>query len=490
MIWAPKIAAIELGNRVVRVALVRTGPARPRVLGLSEREIIQRENETRGAATVRALKDALEELKGSADAYVSHLPGRNALVRLISVPFTRQRQIQTTAKFELEPYVPLPIDELAVDFSPISVSDGKTEVLAVAVRERTLRDHLEILGEAGIDPEIVDLDFAPLTSLWLRENSVREKEITILVHATGERAQLVVLEGRKMIYLRGMDFSAQEMQEDEQQPAEQIMTTLRAFAATSRRTEVGKLVITGASLSAEQCAALERKLGLSVSSSEPGANLIPPDKSAHGGVSSWTALIGSTLSYRRRAHAGFNFRRGELRCHAAVAGFRKHAAFSGALVAVLILAGVGHLRSQAHLREAERNAIEARMVGLFQNAFGRDPVAQDKVLEDMLSKEGPVQKGKDEYKIYRPYLAGTVSTLDVLNDVIKIIPDVPGLVVKELSVSKERVSVDGEVTGAGNVEVIRQQLAASEQLQDVRIDREASNRNTNKIEFTISGTPP
>jgi len=267
---------------------------------------------------------------------------------------------------------------------------------------------------------------------------------------------------------------------------------LRAFAATSRRTEVGRLVITGASLGAEQCAALERKLGLSVSSCEPGADLIPPDESARRGVNSWPALIGSTLSYRRRAHAGFNFRRGEFRCQGAVAGVKKHAAFSGALVAVLILAGVGHLRSQANVREAEINAIEARMVELFQNAFGRDPVARDKVLEDMLRKDGdgPVQKGKDEYKIYRPYLAGTVSTLDVLNDVIKIMPDAPGLVVGELTVTKATVSVSGEVTGAGNVEVIRQQLEASELLQRVEMDREVSNRNTNKIEFTISGTPP
>ncbi|MCK5558085.1 MAG: pilus assembly protein PilM, partial [Candidatus Hydrogenedentes bacterium] len=201
MIWSPKVAAVEIGNRAVRVVLVRTGPVRPRVLALVGTEIMQRDNESRSAATVRALKDALEEMKSSADVCVSHLPGRNALVRVISVPFTGRRQIETTVKFELEPYVPLPIDELVVDFSPISVSDGKTEVLAVAVKKKTLRDHLETLAEAGIDPEIVDLDFAPLTSLWQRENRVRENKIAILVHATAERSQLVVVEGRKMIYL-------------------------------------------------------------------------------------------------------------------------------------------------------------------------------------------------------------------------------------------------------------------------------------------------
>jgi Tfp pilus assembly PilM family ATPase len=485
MIWVPKVAAVEIGDRAVRVALVRTGPGRPRVLALAEREIVQRDNESRNAATVRALKSALEELKGTADVYVSHLPGRSALVRVISVPFARRRQIETTVKFELEPYVPLPIDELVVDFSPISVSDGKTEVLAVAVRERTLCDHLETLAEAGVDPEIVDLDFSPLTSLFLRENSVREKDITVLVHATGGRSQLVVLEGRKMVYLRGMDFSAHELQEGVQQTVEQILTTLRAFAATSRRTEVGRLVITGASLSEEQCTALEQRLGLSVSACELGRELVPSDESARGAVNSWVALIGSALNYRRAAHVGFNFRKEALRCRGAVAGVKKHAAFSGALVAALILAGAGHLRSQVHVKEAEKETIEARMEELYKNTFGLDPIARDKVLLDMERKDGPLEKGKEEYKIYRPYLAGTAPTLDLLKEVITLIPDSPGLVVKDLSINKEKVVVQGEVADPGGPELIRQKLDASELLG---ANIEDSSTGPDKTDFTISAT--
>ncbi len=488
MIWSPKVAAVEIGNRAVRVVLVRTGPVRPRVLALVRTEIMQRDNESRSAATVRALKDALEEMKSSADVCVSHLPGRNALVRVISVPFTGRRQIETTVKFELEPYVPLPIDELVVDFSPISVSDGKTEVLAVAVKKKTLRDHLETLAEAGIDPEIVDLDFAPLTSLWQRENRVRENKIAILVHATAERSQLVVVEGRKMIYLRGMDFSAQELQEDERQPAEQILTTLRAFAATSRRREVDRLVVTGASLSAEQCTALERRLGLSVSVCELGVNLIPPDESADGAVSAWAALIGNALNYRRGAYAGFNFRKGEFGCHGVIAGIRKHAAFSGALLAVLMLAGVGHLRSRVRIREAEKDALESRMVELYESAFDRKPRTRDKVLAEMQSKEGPLKKRQQEYEMYRPYLAGAASTLDVLNEIITLVPDSRDLVVKDLSINKGKVGLSGEVADAADVEVIRQQLDNSELLRDVRIVQQASSRDTNKIDFTISAT--
>jgi len=488
MIWAPKVAAVEVGDQTVRVALVRTGPARPRVLALAEKEITQRDNESKSAATVRALKDALEELKGAADVYVSHLAGHNALVRVISVPFTRRRQIETTIKFQLEPYVPLPIDELVVDFSPISVSNGKTDVLAVAVRSRTLRDHLDALAEAGIDPEIVDLDFAPLTSLWLRENSVRENEITVLVHAAGGRSQLVVLEGRKMIYLRGLDFSAEQLQEDVEQSAAQMLTTLRAFAATSRKTEIGRLVVTGAGLSEEQCAALERKLGLNVAACDPGRSLIRSGESGRCGVSSWSALIGSALNYRRTARAGFNFRREEFRCRGTVAGVKKHAVFSGALVAVLILTGVLHLRSQVHLQEAERNAIEARMVELFKNAFGRDPIARDKVLDDMQRNDGPLKKAQDEYKVYRPYLAGTVSTLDVLNEVMTLIPDSPGLRVRGLSINGEKIVVRGEVADEEGPELIRQKLDGSELLNAPRDDVQASSTETNKINFTIGAT--
>jgi|GEM_PF-2777244 len=492
MIWLPKIAGVEIGAHAVRIALIRKGLTGrgARVLALVEKQIMPHENESRNAAAVRALHDALQQLNDSPDVYVSHMSGRNAVIRVLSVPFTNMRLVASTIKGDLEPHVPMPIDDLVADFSPISASDGKTKVLTVAVKKSFLKDHLDTLSEVDIDPEVVDLDFASLTALWLRENAVRERDLTVLVHASSEASLLVVMEGRKMVFLRGMDFSAQDLQNDTQQAGDQVLTTIRAFAAASRKTDIERLVFTGARLSADQCTALERTLGLSVSVYQFGNRLtLPRDMAAHD-ANAWAAVIGSAVNYAGRFRIGFNLRKEEFARRGTIANLRKHAAFTGSLIVLLLLASAGYLQSRVRALTAETELLESTMLELYENAFNEKAERADKVLAMMRAEEGPIKKRKREYEMYRPYLGGTSSTLDLLHEIITLIPESSGLVVKQLSISSGVVRVSGQVVDADTVELIRQQLDNSKLLRDVRIAEQASSRDTNKIDFTISAERP
>ena len=488
MIWLPKVAGVEIGSGAVRIALVQTGPIGrgARVLALVEKEIVQLEDESRNDAAARALQDALQQLNGSPDVYVSHMSGRNAVVRILSVPFTNTRLIASTIKGDLEPHVPMPIDNLVADFSPISSGDGKTNVLTVAVRKSSLKDHLQTLAQVDIDPEVVDLDFASLTALWLRENAVRERELAVLVHAPSDASLLVVMEGRKMMYLRGMDFSAEDLQNDTKQAADQILTTIRAFAAGSRRTDIGRVVITGAPLSAEQCAVLERTLDLTVSVCQFGDKLILPQDMAGHDANPWAAVIGSAVNYAARSRIGFNLRKEEFARHGAIANIRKHAAFTGSLVLLLLLASFAYLQSRVRMLTVESQSLESTMVVLYERTFNETVDRADKVLALMRADGGPVKKGQQEYEMYRPYLGGSASTLDLLHEIITLIPDSSNLVVKELSISGGIIRVRGQAADANNVTLVEQQLGNSRLLRNVDIAEQASNKDTNKIDFTIS----
>jgi Tfp pilus assembly PilM family ATPase len=489
MIWLPKVAGVEIGSSTVKIAIVRKGLTGrgARVLTLVEKQIVQHDNESRNAAVVRALHDGLQQLGESPDVYVSHVPGRNAVVRVLSVPFTNMRLVASTIKGDLEPHVPMPIDDLVADFSPINATDGKTSVLTVAVRKSSLRDHLETLSEVDIDPEIVDLDFASITALWLRENAVREHELTVLVHALADASLLVVMEGRKMIFLRGMDFSAEDLRNDTQHAAEQVLTTIRVFAAGSRRrTDIDGLVFTGTRLSAEQCTELERTLGQSVSVCQLGDRLTLPQDMAEHDAGAWAAVIGSALNYAGRSRIGFNFRKEEFARHGAIASIKKHAAFTGSLVVLLVLASFGYLQSRLHSLTAETKSLESAMVELYENTFNEKVVRADKALELMTAETGPMKKMQEEHKMYRPYLAGTTSTLDLLHEIITLIPDSSDLVVKKLSMSGGIVSVRGQAADANKVTLVEQQLGNSGLLRNVDVAEQATNKNNNKIDFTIS----
>jgi len=126
-------------------------------------------------------------------------------------------------------------------------------------------------------------------------------------------------------------------------------------------------------------------------------------------------------------------------------------------------------------------------VQLFEKAFPEAKgVPPGKVLAMLQGKESPVKKRQEEYEMYRPYLAGRASTLDVLREVITLIPNSQDLLVKRLSLNRGVLTVTGHVANWNDVELIRQQLDNSELLRTVRVIDQAENRETGKTDFRIT----
>ena len=237
-------------------------------------------------------------------------------------------------------------------------------------------------------------------------------------------------------------------------------------------------------MSAEQCAVLERTLDLTVSVCQFGDKLILPQDMAGHDANPWAAVIGSAVNYAARSRIGFNLRKEEFARHGAIANIRKHAAFTGSLV--LLLASFAYLQSRVRMLTVESQSLESTMVVLYEKTFNETVDRADKVLALMRADGGPVKKGQQEYEMYRPYLGGSASTLDLLHEIITLIPDSSNLVVKELSISGGIIRVRGQAADANNVTLVEQQLGNSRLLRNVDIAEQASNKDTNKIDFTIS----
>lgn len=84
--------------------------------------------------------------------------------RNMLVPFSDKKKIRTILPYELEPMLPFPVDNMALDFEvlPDSVLDinenrGQKEILAAAASGKDVSHILEGLARVGQDPEILSL---------------------------------------------------------------------------------------------------------------------------------------------------------------------------------------------------------------------------------------------------------------------------------------------------------------------------------------------
>lgn len=105
---------------------------------------------------------------GPPDVVVSALPGEFVAKRLLALPFSDRRRLAQVVPFALEEHLPFPVDDAAVAFARVGREDAKTLVIAAFARKAEVKEHLELLARAGLDPKVVTLGTLALAGLLAR----------------------------------------------------------------------------------------------------------------------------------------------------------------------------------------------------------------------------------------------------------------------------------------------------------------------------------
>jgi len=152
------IKAVELDGSYKKVRLLRCQVER-----VPEGEAA--DPAQRAGALATAIKHALKEAHiHGADLRLGH-PCREAVLRMIEVPFTGHDAIKKVIKSEVEGSIHShSVDDMVVDFYEIGKgAEGEgSKVMVAAVPKPGLRNLLTALEQHGIEPEIVDLDIMAL----------------------------------------------------------------------------------------------------------------------------------------------------------------------------------------------------------------------------------------------------------------------------------------------------------------------------------------
>lgn len=112
-----------------------------------------------GLDLLRALQTVRDEMNFAGAACIASLSADLVLFRNFRAPFKEPKKISQILPFEIETALPLPVDELVIDFKVLRNSRNPelTEVFVAAVEQSDLRAHLEDLAQFQLNPEIITL---------------------------------------------------------------------------------------------------------------------------------------------------------------------------------------------------------------------------------------------------------------------------------------------------------------------------------------------
>jgi len=173
-IMAQPILGLDLGSSSVKAVCLRKGwmglewaGGYTHVVGILNQRDLLRPLEPFDWAreVVPGLKEWIAEHRLPTDHVVVSLPAHLISLRTLTLPFNDARKLEKVVPFEIEALLPYPLEEVVVDYQVTDTAAGRTNLLAAAVPRGLVKNYLEQLARAGIDPEAVELDGMALMNL-------------------------------------------------------------------------------------------------------------------------------------------------------------------------------------------------------------------------------------------------------------------------------------------------------------------------------------
>jgi type IV pilus assembly protein PilM len=122
---------------------------------------------------------------------VASLPESKSFVRVIQIPKMSEAEAENAVPFEAENFIPMPIDQVYLDWQKISDAQDKMNVLMIASPKDFVNKYLDILDKAGLKVAAFEVESQSCHRSLIPKNS---QETCLLVDISDNRTSLIMVE--------------------------------------------------------------------------------------------------------------------------------------------------------------------------------------------------------------------------------------------------------------------------------------------------------
>ena len=404
-------------------------------------------------------------------------PSHEVFFRNLQVPFKETRKIRQILPFELEAHLPLPIDELDIDFHSVKSADHN-RLIAAAIEKSRLQSFLEPIRNAGLEPEIITPRAYAMVRCLMHLGNLPQNCLILCTDAAHgvlaliSKAQLVVL--RSFALPSGSDQTAVIRRS--------ILQTMGAFEETGAGEAVcEKIYWCGGDLvSAENLIPLSDAMGCPV----VRVNLFKDIDHGLGRPRSvpWQSpQMDYALALALTAHYRFEgifFRRSTLKKR--WAEHKKSLIQTGILAGVVLLLAGFNIFTDLHGLERRMALIDSRIRAQFAATLPEvtrivDPLHQmQQKVNEIRSRYALPQSGENP-----------VRQLDVLNEISTRVPPSMDVELTSFVSGSDGVVISGNTDTFNAVDEIKNRLEKGDFFKTVTITAANMDRTSNRVQFNL-----
>jgi type IV pilus assembly protein PilM len=122
---------------------------------------------------------------------VVSLPESKSFVRVIQIPQMSEKEASSAIPFEAESFIPMPIDQVYLDWQKLDIQDDKMNILIIATPKDFVDKYLNLLDEAGIKPLAMEVESQSCHRALLDQ---KLKETVLIADIQAARTSLIMVE--------------------------------------------------------------------------------------------------------------------------------------------------------------------------------------------------------------------------------------------------------------------------------------------------------
>ena len=215
----PSYLGVDIGTTSIKVVEVKRGSKAPYIANygmLESSGYLARANQalqTSGlkifeAGAVELLKTLIKEVSPGTTDVVASIPPFEVFTTLLDLPSMQPKEVQQAIVYQAKQYVPLPIEEVALDWMKVAdYQDDKgflhQKILLISVPQEEIKKYQRIFQQAGLSLHALELESLSIARLFGGDPTS-----SIIVDIGSRSTNIVFLEKGVMAWSVQSDFAA------------------------------------------------------------------------------------------------------------------------------------------------------------------------------------------------------------------------------------------------------------------------------------------
>jgi Tfp pilus assembly protein PilN len=428
----------------------------------------------------KALQTLMDTFKPIGATCVLGIPATVVSFRNLSVPFHDIKKIRQILPFELEPTLPIPVEELVFDFEAVK-RDKHQDLLTFSVKKAEIQRYLDLLATVNLRPAVI-MPGGYAAARFISTLTDDSGDFIFIDTGEGNHTVYAVCSGHvRMVRTLPVASNGNPVLRNLE------MTLKRTF--TALQDNLGVAVNPSAVFSAGPQAQLlttgnesSTLLGVPVKSTDAlrtfprlKGSLDSPDwQSGHLDI----ALALALMETETVTAVNFSTERSTIQHY--WSEYRKSIILTAGLIVLALMTVLGGQILAVNAKQQRLAELDGQIETVFKNTFPEvtrvvNPVQQ---MQIKIKEAGDGSTGFD--------LAGTrVRVIDILNTLSQLIPSSADVKVNRMVVGADNVVLSGDTDTFNTVDDIKGRLEESDILKSVTISSADLEKSGNRVRFKL-----